>query len=1090
MIPLFFPKSYSRFRLNRLIPILLLAGSVHLHANYVTQVRADRPVAWWSFEEVSGIIFTNRNSGPAGKRHGVNSGKGVRGAGLEFAGGDARVDFQLDDLQDRGLEQIFNRSFTLEFWLLDEAAKPDNRRNYSLFYKADSKAFTHNSLWLYRARGDGNYYFRIRGRGDDGLILKIPNPAGNHQPGDLRWHHLAITVELTGSKRSAIAYLDGQAVAQTENSGPAELFDNSGPLLFGSSYHRGSPWRGSLDELAIYDRALSPADIIRHHEAGRLELNPPPPPQKKISREEHFELHVRPLLVQKCADCHSGKPSAKNRLYVLSRDALLRGGDYGPAIVPGDSEASLLLESVKRIHKELKMPPDASDRLTAREIDHLVTWVNDGAYWPKEEDKPATTFAKTGPETITTDHWSFQKRAKPLPPREAPPEWSTADIDRFLHRKHRENQVIPTGLADRRTLIRRATLDLIGLPPTADEVASFLDDPADDEKAFAKLIDRLLASRHYGERWGRHWLDVARYADTQGDVGDYPIPAAYKYRNWVIDALNRDMPFDEFIQRQIAGDIMAEQEKSETSARESIIATGFVALSRRVGNTKTEDRHLIIEDTLDTIGRGVLGLTLRCARCHDHKFDPVLNRDYYGLYGVFAGTRYPWMGASDSKSPSDLSPGLPGVEPRKKTEEYFRLLTRYEYQINNHFRPWLKPTLTAYKKVTAQIDAAKKKGEDTSKLETERERHLGIRGGKFRELMLHGLKWLQKEKFTLAHRPAYDFVFAVSETKPTDTRIHLRGNPKVLGELARRSAPLVMGGESFASTSQSGRLELVRWLTRDDHPLTPRVIVNRVWAQHFGRGLVPTLDDFGAQGQVPSHPQLLDWLANRFVAEGWSLKQLHRRIMFTRAYRLSGERSEANLNRDPENQWLWHFPRRRLEAEAIRDSILFVADRLDTEPGGPHPFKPWYSKRYSLNGPFNETYPTRKRSVYMVTQRIFRHPFLGLFDGPDTTSSTSQRKTSNNPGQALYLMNSEFVREQSLCFADRALEQPGSDREKLQWIWKRCYARSADADELALATAHIERYAKNAGSREHVRREAWASLCRAVLTSNEFFHVD
>ena len=1075
----------------QLTVLTLACFATDLPADYVEQVRADAPVAWWSFEKSDDGTIENRMSGPIGRRVKASEFPGVSKSGLHCRGSaEARVEIELDALQDRGIDQIFNGSFSLELWLKDEAAKPDNRRNYSIFYKADHGAFTQNSLWLYRARGDGNYYFRIRGRTDDGLMVTIPSPGGARKSGDGQWHHLVLTVERSGTQRTALAYIDGVEVARKVAEFDITLFDNSGPLIIGNNHHRSSPWQGGLDELAIYDRPLSPATVVRHHGAGRLELKPPPPPAPKVSREEFFELHVRPLLASKCANCHSGKPDAKNRLFVMSRDALLKGGDYGPAIVPGDAEASLLIEAAKRIHKELKMPPDKENRLTRSEINQLVTWINDGAYWPKETQEQRPAFTRKSGSEITTDHWSFQQRSQPEPPAEVSLEWAGSAIDRFLSRQHLRNKVRPAGLADRRTLIRRATFDLIGLPPTSAEVSTFMNDPDDDEKAYGRLIDRLLASRHYGERWGRHWLDVARYADTQGDVGDYPIPSAYKYRNWVIDALNRDMPFDEFVQRQIAGDMMAEDEKNANAARESIIATGFVALSRRVGNTKTEDRHLTIEDSLDTIGRGILGLTLRCARCHDHKFDPILNRDYYSLYGVFEGTRYPWMGASDAKSPSDLSPGVPGEEHRRKTDEFFRLITRYEYQINNHFRPWLKPTLAAYRQVSARIEAAKKKGEDTKELETERERHLNIRKGRFRELMLHGLDWIKKEKSRLAENPPYEWVFGVSDGEAVDSRIHLRGNPKVLGDKVGRGAPTVMGGESFANRSSSGRMELAQWLTRDDHPLTARVIVNRVWARHFGRGLVSTPDNFGRQGDKSSHPELLDWLANRFVAEGWSLKQLHRQVMLSRAYRLSGERSEANLERDPENKWVWHFPRRRLEAEAIRDAILFVSQRLDTEPGGPHPFRPWHVRRYSLNGPFNEDFPTLKRSVYMVTQRIFRHPFLGLFDGPDTTSSTAERQTSNNPGQALYLMNSRFVREQSLCFADRALEQSGTDEDKLQWIWKRSYGRPAGRDECAMAQSHITRYMQTAEDRLHRQREAWASLCRAVLTSNEFFHVD
>ncbi len=699
-----------------------------------------------------------------------------------------------------------------------------------------------------------------------------------------------------------------------------------------------------------------------------------------------------------------------------------------------------------------------------------------------EDVRPAAPDAAT--------HWSFQPISDPPPPEVANADGSHSEIDRFLAAARQANDIRPVGLAKRGTLIRRAAFDLIGLPPTPAEIDAFENHPADDETAFASLVDRLLASPHYGERWGRHWLDVARYADTQGDVGDFPIPYAWRYRNWVIHAFNRDMPYDEFLRRQIAGDLLAENETSPEAAAESIVATGYLAMARRFGNTKDKDMHLTIEDTLDALGRGVLGLTLRCARCHDHKFDPLSTADYYGLYGVFESVRYPWMGASDAKSPSDLSPGMPGPEPRRKVDEYFRLITRYEYQMNNHFRPWLKPTLDAYRDVMKRMDAAKRAGGDLTELEKEREKLLKFRGWKFRELMLRGLEWIKKEKRRLGENPPYEFAFAVSEGRPRDSRVQIKGDPNELGDATPRRAPAALGGDSFANSGFSGRLELAQWIAGADNPLTARVLVNRVWALHFGRGLVSTLDNFGAQGAAPDHPELLDWLATRFVQDGWSMKQLHRRIMLSRAYRLAAERPESNLALDPGNKWVWHHPRRRLEAEAIRDAMLFVADRLDTRPGGAHPFRPWHSRRYSLNAPFNERFATLKRSVYLMTQRLFKHPFLGLFDGPDASNATVERQTTSNPAQALYLMNSEFVRTQSLVLADRALEQDGSPDDRLQWIWRRAYGRDASEEERGFAKAHIEAHKAKAVKRDHLEREAWASLCRAVLTSNEFFHVE
>ena len=342
--------------------------------------------------------------------------------------------------------------------------------------------------------------------------------------------------------------------------------------------------------------------------------------------------------------------------------------------------------------------------------------------------------------------------------------------------------------------------------------------------------------------------------------------------------------------------------------------------------------------------------------------------------------------------------------------------------------------------------------------------------------MLHNLAWLKKGKAAHRREPAIRICLRRQRPKPSDARAHLAGDPTDRGDSIKRRAPLVLGGDSFANPDSSGRLELAKWLTEPDHPLTARVIVNRVWALHFGRGLVATVDNFGSQGEAPTHPELLDWLAAQFVAGGWSIKQLHRRIMLSRAYRLRGDPNPAA---DPENRWVWHFPRRRLEAEAIRDSMLMVSGELDSTPGDAHPFKPWYVKKYSLNGPFHETYPTNKRSVYLMTQRLFKHPFLGLFDGPDTASSNATRNTTNNPGQALYLMNSDFVKAQSAAFADRASEQSG---DRVQWIWNRAYGRPATDKENAAALEYVHAYP--------TEREAWTSLCRAVLISNEFFHVD
>ena len=835
------------------------------------------------------------------------------------------------------------------------------------------------------------------------------------------------------------------------------------------------------------------------------------------AKVEFFELHVRPLLVEKCGDCHSGMPGAESGLAFNSRQSLLKGGEFGPAVIPGRAEDSLLIQSVRRIHKELRMPPDEADALTRDEVEILTRWVNDGAVWGNESAAPSgrqpeNVGQKSTDTLLGSDLWSLQPVKTVMPPSIEDARWSRSEIDRFVEITRREHGLSATKRADRRSLLRRATFDLTGLPPEPDDVAAFLADEDSDDVAFARVVDRLLASRQYGERQGRLWLDVARYADTQGDVGDFPIPEAWRYRNWVIDSLNADLPYDRFLQAQIAGDILAAEEPDEQTARGLVVATGFVALSRRFGNTKKDDIHLTIEDTLDTIGRGVLGMTLRCARCHDHKFDPVVMTDYYGLYGIFESTQYPLMGASNEKSPSELAPALPSDEAREQAEEYWKLITRYEYQINNHFRPWLQPTLDEFKQVTQQLADLKQGGESTSpqtdaaeitKLEQRREELLARHSGKFRELMLHDLNWVKKEKSRLAENPTVEFVFAVTDGKSGDARMHRRGNPKQKGDVAPRRFLQVIDGESVPEIKHgSGRLELARWLTRPEHPLTPRVIVNRIWQQHFGRGLVATPDDFGNQGMAPSHPELLDWLAATFVADGWSLKKLHRRIMLSETYALASEDKPDSNNAaaDPDNVSLWKQPRRRLDAESIRDAMLAVSGTLDGTQGKSHPFKPWHAARYSLNAPFHEDFPTNRRSVYLMTQRLFRHPFLGLFDGPDRNSSTSRRTSTNVPGQALYLMNSPFVKQQAEAFARRieteiapdnaesANSQSDSlDVRRIERMYQLVFGRSATPDESQTLFDFLQQYrARSDGKAD----DSLVALGRVVLTSNEFFFVD
>ena len=820
------------------------------------------------------------------------------------------------------------------------------------------------------------------------------------------------------------------------------------------------------------------------------------PVRPDASQLEFFEQHIRPVLIEKCADCHSGDADAESTLAVHSRAALIQGGDYGPAILPGNAQQSLLFQSIQRTHKELKMPPDADEKLKPETITHFKRWIEWGAPWPAEKSKPVTTSQKNKPQKMTTSHWCFLPRKELAPPTVSNPKWSVSPIDRFIYARLQKEQLQPVGLASRRTLIRRATFDLTGLPPTPQEVTAFEDDPETDLKAFTRVVNRLLSSPAYGERWGRHWLDVARYADTQGDVGDFPIPGAYLYRNWVIDAFNTDLPYDQFLKAQLAGDILAEREADPEQARQLKIATGFIALSRRFGNTRYEDQNLTIDDTIDTVGRGIMGVTLKCARCHDHKFDPMLATDYYGLYGIFESTLYPSMGASNQPSPAQLVSAENDPDSQQKINEYWDLLSYYQHQIRNHFRPWLKPTLEEYKDVTAKIEAAKKSKSPTDKLEQRRQKLLAAHKGKFRELMLHGLPWLKAEKARLVKAPPAEMLYAVIDGKPHHSRLHRRGNPENPGDIVpRQFINVISTSKPEIDKTESGREELAEWLTDPTHPLTARVIVNRLWYHHFGQGLVKTVDNFGVLGDTPSHPQLLDYLAGQLIDQQWSLKALHRQIMLSRVYRLDSHDITENSNRDPDNVFLWKYTRRRLDAESIRDALLSVSGELDREQGGPHPFVPWHKKGYSLNRPFHEDFPTKKRSVYLMTQRLYKHPFLGRFNGPETNETSGTRDSSHLPTQALYLMNAPLLPELAEAFGKRIQQSAATEEKQISQAYQLAFSRNPTAVELSEAAQFLEYYREALKTEQpdedtDAGQNAWTGFAKVLLTSNEFFFVD
>jgi hypothetical protein len=759
--------------------------------------------------------------------------------------------------------------------------------------------------------------------------------------------------------------------------------------------------------------------------------------------EGFFESKVRPLLAANCVECH-GPTKASNALRLDSREAILKGGDSGPAIVPGDVEKSLLAIAIKHDENELiQMPPKGP--LPEQAVADLRAWIAAGAKWPETAAKP-----------IISDkpHWAFLPLQSVIPPDDLTG-WAEQPIDRFIAAAQRENAVAPVRAASKHALLRRAYFDLIGLPPAPDRIESFVADERPD--AFQRVIDELLASPRYGERWGRHWLDLVRYADTAGDNSDYPIPQAYLYRDYCIDALNADVPYDRFLHEQLAGDILARQAPKDDYNR-LVIATGFIAQAKRIGTRELEDMHLIIEDTLATVGPVMLGLSIRCARCHDHKYEPLTQQDYYALYGIFASTQYPFAGAEEVRKQTKFAPLIHPDDLKQRKDRRDEQIARLKAEI-------------------AQLDEQQQGSSDTNEqLKTLREE----------------LSRLEKDDCLSGVTTAY----AVAELTPTDVKLQKNGSPRSTGDIVPRGVPRILNSGDFTiAAGSSGRLELAHWVTDKSSHLTARVMANRIWQFHFGKPLVPTPSDFGLRGTPPTHPELLDWLAKEFIDSGWSMKAMHRRIMLSKSYQLSAESDVANMERDAGNTWYWRFDRRRLDAESLRDTTLALGGTLDLSRPGPHPFPEPSTWRFSAHRQFNQVcYPSNHRSVFLMVQRLHAHPYLSLFNGPDTSLSTPMRDTSTVPLQALFLLNNELVHNQSTGFAQSLIDQEPDPAARLQLAFMTALARPPTTTEqsrsLAFLAAYTQALQEEGCAAEKQELESWSALTRTMMRSNEFFYVE
>ena len=844
-----------------------------------------------------------------------------------------------------------------------------------------------------------------------------------------------------------------------------------------------------------------------------------------------FERDIRPILKAHCFHCHGEEKEIKGGLDVRLKHFIEKGGESGPALVAGKSHESLIIEQLKSGDM-----PKGGKKLPGEEIAKIEQWIAEGAKTLRGEP------ASLAPGTVISEeeraYWAFQPIKRPKVPAGLA-SGQANPIDAFLQAKLVKVGLAFSAEADRATLIRRASFDLTGLPPSPDEVETFKKDERAD--AYEKMIDRLLESPHYGERWGRHWLDVAGYADSEGyNDEDTDRDDAWRYRDYVIQALNEDLPFDEFIREQLAGDEMVPMPPQNLAPDQvrKLTATGFLRMAPDGTATERMDKDLaknaVVTETVKIVSSSLMGMTVGCAECHDHRFDPILQKDFYRLRAIF-------------------EPALDWKNWREPRQRRISLLTTAERGVSNDLE---KQALEVEKELQAKLvelrdwvfeqevqalapelrEKCRAAGlafqKDSKSLTPEQQKlvdaYPGVKvsaSAGILNLFLNKygreneLKQMQDDNAARAaairaKKPKEEFVRVLAEpaaygnkaTVPV-TQVFLRGNretpgdPVVPGDLTVLSPdkPVDFVADDPAVSGTGRRLAFARHLTDGKHPLLARVLVNRFWLHHFGRGLVNTPGDFGHQGEKPSHPELLDWLASEFMAQGWSLKKLHRLVMTSAAYRQNSKKTEAGEARDPANALLWHYPVRRLEAEVIRDATLAVCGTLNAEPAGPPvPVRVDENNQTVVGSekplPAGQLF---RRSIYVTQKRSLPAQVLAVFDAPQMEPNCELRNSSTVAPQSLLLMNSAFVVEQADMLAKRVRAQAGSDlRKQAELAWQKVFGVPGEAKELDSLATYLSEQAKvlhNGGSAakpEALEQQALASLCQVLLGSNRFLYVE
>ena len=751
-----------------------------------------------------------------------------------------------------------------------------------------------------------------------------------------------------------------------------------------------------------------------------------------------FETKIRPVLATRCYKCH-GKKKQESELRLDSYAAILKGGATGPAVVPGKPQEGLLIHVIEYEDEELQMPPDR--RLSNQVIKDFKHWITIGV--PHPDAGKTTSPISPRDDDQAAPLWSLQNLQHAGLPKVKNTAWPTNFIDYYVLARLETEGLKPAPRAARTTLIRRLAFDLTGLPPGEAQVRDFLADHS--ATAYSRLVDSLLASPAYGERWGRHWLDVARYADSNGLDENIAHGNAWRYRDYVIEAFNQDKPFDTFIHEQLAGDLMTEQATAK-QARARLTATGFLSLGPKVlAESDISKMEMdIIDEQIDTIGRAFMGLTFGCARCHDHKFDPISTEDYYGLAGILKSTR---------------------------TMETFKRIARW------HENSVATP---------AQQEAHQQQLETITKLKAQIKQATDQKNKTL-------LAQLQKQLVELEkNAPPLPTAMGVQDQQISNLKVHIRGSHLNLGREVPRRVP-----QMFVSTEvpkfpadQSGRLQLASWLTAADHPLTSRVIANRIWRWHFGRGIVATPNNFGTKGQRPTHPKLLDHLALKFIRSGWSLKSLHLEILNSSTYQMaSNVENPAAMERDPANVLLWKREMRRMEAEVFRDSLLHLSGRLRWAlDGGPMRVKSQdpSPKDLANNQSFYEN--SDRRSVYLPVVRSNVYDLLTLLDFPNAATPVGSRVTTTVPTQALLMMNGDYLMNESRSIAKNWLNATDKGlKPSLNLLYEALLTRSPTPDELEWAKDFLEDFLPE--DPDPNKTESWNALCHTLVMSNDFIHV-